>query len=794
MNKTLYIKGMSCMGCANSLEKAVSKQNGIEKASVNFVKESLFIEYNNDLDMNTIYKTIENLGFKVVEDFKKINLLVDGMSCASCVNSLENTLLKQDGIKEVSANLTTKKCLIIYEDNINIGEIIKIIENLGFKVLDEEIETKQNKEKKSFKNMLYKLISIGIFAIPLFFIAMFPNNFMKQNMKLYSLVQLFLTIPIMAIGYKFYLKGFKLLFKGHPNMDSLIAVSTFSAFIYSLYNTFLVFRDNLGFSHMLYYETVGVIIFLISFGKYLETISKDRTSNAIKKLMELCPKVATVLIDGTEVIMDINKIMPNDIVICKAGEKLAVDGIIIEGSSNIDESMLTGESLPCFKKVNDEVFAGTINQDGYIKIKATKPYKESFLSNIIKLVEDAQGTKAPIAKIADKVSGYFVPVVILIAIVSAIIWYIVNKDIEFSLKIFVSVLVIACPCALGLATPTAIMVSTGKGAENGILIKSGEALELAHKLDAIVFDKTGTITEGKPTVVDILAIDLEDEMLLQLTASLEKYSEHILAKAILNKANAKNINLYDAKNVEIKMGKGIKGKINDEEIIAGNLALMQDENISIKENIKIDKTNTLIYVAKNKTLVGIISIADVIKQNSKNAIEKLSSLGIETYMLTGDNKDVAEYIAKEVSIKNIYAQVMPDEKASYIERIKNEGKKVAMVGDGINDAPALASANIGFAIGSGTDIAIDSADIVLIKNDIKGVIEAIKLSKKTIKNIKQNLFWAFIYNIIGIPFASGVFYAFGGSLLNPMICALAMSLSSVCVILNALRLKKVTLE
>lgn len=808
MEKAINIYGMSCAGCAKRLEDEVSKLEGIEKANVNFANETLYIQYNNKLDKKNLFKNIEKLGFKYLDNdnIKEVIIGIGGMSCVGCANGIEKELIKNDGIEKIEVNFSTEKAKIVYNDNIRLSAIKNKIEDMGFKILEENVEEKESFKEKEIKTMIRKLIFSSIFGIPLLFIAMAPMikgldklvpNIINMNINPlnYAIIQLILTIPIIIIGHKFYTTGFKLFFKGRPNMDSLIAISTTAAFLYSLYNTINIIYGNIHLVHSLYYETVGMIIVLILLGKYLETISKSKTSDAIKKLMGLVPKYAIVLNNGKEEKVLIDEVLVGNIVITKPGEKIAVDGIVIEGETYIDESMLTGESIPVKKLKDSQVFAGSINKNGYIKFKVTKTSKNTTLANIIKIVEDAQTTKAPIAKIADIVSGYFVPIVCIIAFVTSLLWFILSKDLEFALKIFVSVLVIACPCALGLATPTAIMVGTGKGAENGILIKSGEALETAYKLDTIILDKTGTITEGKPIVTDIICNNIEKDELLRIVASAEKMSEHPLGDAIVKEALKENVDLYEnIEEFEAKIGFGIKAKVNNKSVFIGNKKLLDSFNINLldMEKKSIDLANqgkTPIYIAFDNEIKGIIAVADPIKENSKEAIEKLSNMGLDIFMITGDNKKTADAIANQLNIKNVFAEVLPIDKANYVENLKNSGKKVAMVGDGINDAPALAKSDLGIAIGSGTDIAIESADVVLIKNDLNGVCSAIKLSKKTIVNIKQNLFWAFIYNIIGIPVACGVLYIFGGPLLNPMIGAMAMSLSSLSVLLNALRLR-----
>ena len=662
------------------------------------------------------------------------------------------------------------------------------------------------------KTLFTKFIIATVFAIPLFYIAMGPMIMkpigpwpvpeiidpMKNTLN-YALIQIILVLPIMAAGYKFYINGFKALFTKSPNMDSLVAIGTLAAFLYSLYTTVQIYNGTIEtmHHHQLYYESAGIIIALILLGKYLESRSKGKTSEAIKKLMGLQPKTAIVIVDGKEIETPIEEVQVGDIILVKPGSKIPVDGIVLEGHTSVDESMLTGESIPVEKNKGDRVTGASINKNGSIKFSAERVGSDTALAQIIKLVEDAQGTKAPIAQLADTVSGYFVPIVIGIAIVSALLWFVIGgKDIVFVLTIFISVLVIACPCALGLATPTAIMVGTGKGAENGILIKGGEALESAHKVDTIIFDKTGTITEGKPVVTDIVVIEeIDENYLLKIASSAEKGSEHPLGEAIVRCGEERNIEFEKVENFKAIPGHGIEVTIDNKNILLGNKKLMDDRNISLsnleeKSDMLAIEGKTPMYISIDNKLAGIIAVADVVKESSKKAIETLHNMGIKVAMVTGDNKKTANAIAKQVGIDIVLAEVLPEDKSNEVKKLQDQGKFVAMVGDGINDAPALAKADIGIAIGSGTDVAMESADIVLMKSDLMDVPTAIKLSNETIKNIKQNLFWAFGYNTIGIPIAAGILYVFGGPLLNPMFAAAAMSLSSVSVVTNALRLRK----
>ncbi len=744
---------------------------------------------------------------------------VTGMTCSACSARIDKNIKKTNGVIEANVNLLTNSMKIKYDESIlNENDIIKVVVDTGYGATSAEknvakAKTEQNgptDAELEVKEMKKRLIISFVFAIPLLYLAMghmlkwpLPKIFHgEENTITLAFTEFLLCLPVMIINSKYYKVGFKTLFNGSPNMDSLIAIGTSAAFGYGI---FAIYKIGYGLGHMdmdmvmtysmdLYFESAAVILALITLGKFLEARAKGKTSDAIKKLMDLSPKTAIVERDGQDIEIPVEEVVKGDIIIVKPGQSVPVDGTIIFGASSLDESMLTGESIPVEKKVGDTVIGASINKSGYFKFEAQNVGDDTTLSQIIRLVEEASSSKAPIAKMADKISSVFVPIVISIALIATIIWLLLGATFEFALSIGIAILVISCPCALGLATPTAIMVGTGKGAENGILIKSAEALEIAHKIQTVVMDKTGTITEGKPRVTDIIVNgSLDENEMLKIAASAEKSSEHPLADAVIEEAKIRNLNLYDVNRFEAIPGQGLESIINNKKYYIGNLRLINEKNINNKlqnESSKLaEEGKTPLYFADEQNVLGIIAVADVVKPTSQRAIKEFEAMGIEVVMLTGDNKKTAEAIRKQLNISRAIAEVMPQDKEAEIRKIQEQGRKVAMIGDGINDAPALARADVGIAIGAGTDIAIESADIVLIRSDLLDAVTAVQLSKSTIRNIKQNLFWAFIYNTIGIPLAAGLFYGILGWKLNPMFAGAAMSLSSVSVVSNALRLK-----
>ncbi|MFV8252103.1 heavy metal translocating P-type ATPase [Aerococcus viridans] len=816
MKDTYTIEGMTCASCAQAVEKSVAKLTGMDAANVNLATDKLTVTYDNkQVSEADITQAVENAGYKAVKNLSATSFEIEGMSCASCAQAIEKSVGKLAAVSSVNVNLATEKMTVTFDEAaLNVSDIVRTVEDTGYQAKletsEQEGPSQADRQSAHIQALWRRFLWSTIYTVPLLYIAMGPMlpfgglplpeflNPMTNAMN-FAVIQLLLTLPVVYLGRDFYKVGFKALFKGHPNMDSLIAIGTGAALVQGIVMTGLLVSGQLHVGHGhpdLYFESAAVILTLITLGKYLEVVSKGKTSEAIKKLMGLAPKTARVMRDGQEVEVAIDQVVAGDILVVRPGEKIPVDGEIVEGSSAVDEAMITGESIPIEKRVGDQVVGASINKNGSFQFKATKVGKDTTLAQIIQLVEEAQGFKAPIAKLADKVSGIFVPIVMGLAAISGLAWYFLGQESWiFALSITISVLVIACPCALGLATPTAIMVGTGKGAENGVLIKSGDALEETHKVQTIVFDKTGTITEGKPVVTDIKAFNGADaDDILQVAASAEVGSEHPLGEAIVAEAKDRKLTLTASQDFQAIPGHGLQVSLNDQIVLLGNSKLMANHNIDLSDaRAEADQLategKTPMFVGVDGQLLGIIAVADTVKENSVAAIQKLHRMGIEVAMITGDNKGTAEAIAKQVGIDRVFSEVLPEDKANEVKKLQDEGLHVAMVGDGINDAPALAQANIGIAIGSGTDVAIESADIVLMRSDLMDVPTAVELSRATITNIKQNLFWAFAYNTVGIPVAMGILYLFGGPLLSPMFAGAAMSLSSVSVLLNALRLK-----
>lgn len=873
MQITYIVEGMSCAACAASVERILSRIDGITKAEVNLVLNQVVITSNGKQDFELYAKALEKGGFilKRKEETQTIMLKVEGMSCAACSAAVERILSKCEDIIKVEVNLVLNQAAITYIGNkdidlwnkmlqkggfslhevkeekiaclhvekmddasvyqiqdmlaqeqsisnieidlhnasvsivydfkqIKLSEIISKINALGYHVsISKQLAEKQIKPKKS-----YQIYITLVLAFILLYIGM---SHMMGNIKLplpeiihydsnplnFALIQFVLATLILFVGRKFFTNGIKALIHKAPNMDTLVAIGTGSAYVYSMYSLLQLFNGEMHYVHSLYFESAGVVVALVMFGKHLESISKSKTTGAISALLKLRPDNTILYRNGKEIEIDIAEVELDDVLVVKAGDHIPVDASIVEGSSHVDESMLTGESMPIEKNIGDLVIGGTINLDGRLLIKCRAKEEDTTLSKIIKMVEEAQGKKAPIARIADKISLIFVPSVMAIAFLSAFIWYLFKQDVAFSLTIFVSVLVIACPCALGLATPTAIMVGTGKAAQHGIFIKSGEALETTCQIDTIVFDKTGTITQGKPTLTDIIS---QDELgSLSLLSALESGSKHPLAKAILLYANMHDIHIPKVEDVKTLNGLGVYGIVEKKKMYAGNKALMHKFGIDTKvyekqEELLLQQGKTVVWLSDESKVKGIFAIADKIKDDAKMVVSKLKKQGIDVIMITGDNKVTAEAIARQAGITHVIAQVLPDQKGNEIDCLHQAGKKVAMVGDGINDAIALSKSDVGIAIGSGSDVALESADLVLVKDSLEDVLSAIRLSKAVMRNIKQNLFWAFFYNSLGIPIAAGILYVFGGPLLSPVFAGAAMAFSSVSVVSNALRLRR----
>lgn len=799
--ETIRISGMSCAACAARVEKVLNNLEGVKNAAVNLAVEKAAVEYDkNIISIEDIIDAIKKLGYDAVSEqadtISSAVLKVSGMSCAACAARVEKQLGSLEGVHSAAVNLASERASVEYDsEKIKTSDLIKAVEAIGYKAeRAEELSVDREKEQreKEIRRLRLELVISAILTAPLLFSMLLMITNIDIPFFHNEYFQLIVATPVQfIIGFRFYKNAYRALRSGSANMDVLIAMGTTAAYFYSIYNAF--FAPHEGMMKELYFESSAVIITLILFGKYLEAVAKGRTSEAIKKLMGLQAKTARVIRDGREEDIPIEEVVPGDVIVVRPGEKIPVDGRILEGDSAVDESMLTGESLPVEKTAGDHVVGATINRFGTFRLEATRVGKDTVLSQIIKMVEDAQGSKAPIQKIADRVSGVFVPVVLAIALVTLLAWYLITGDLTGGIVSAVSVLVIACPCALGLATPTAIMAGTGKGAENGILIKGGEHLEMTYRLNAVVLDKTGTITKGQPEVTDVIPLGSMDRgELLRMAAAAEKNSEHPLGEAIYEQGKKESGTVPEAEQFAAIPGKGVRAVVEGRQIYIGTRKLMQEAGIDTgsAENVIAgleDDGKTAMLMAADGRLEAVIAVADTLKESSKDAIDELKKMGIEVYMITGDNKRTASAIAKQAGITNVLAEVLPEDKAEEVGKLKKQGMKVAMAGDGINDAPALVAADIGIAMGTGTDVAIEAADITLLRGDLMLIPAAIRLSKMTMRKIKQNLFWAFIYNIIGIPVA-----AFG--LLNPMIAGGAMAFSSVSVVTNSLRLRRIRLN
>ena len=808
--KTYEITGMTCSSCQLHVEKAISKVAGVEAVDVNLVTNKASVTMSDDVLEAAIIKAVEDSGYGVAEEVltKSVDLKITDMTCSSCVANVEGALSAVPGIEEATVNLLMERAHIEYDPNqVKLFDIIETIKGQGYGAVrmedviedDDTLIKAQRKERRGvIVGLILGAIMLYITMGQMFSIKLPQPAFvdMMKNQLSYTLFQWAITIPVVWVNRGYFIRGFKTLMKRSPNMDTLVAIGTGAAIVYSFYGTARIFMGDASYAHHLYLETAVVILALISLGKYFESMSKAKTSSAIKALLNLKPATAILLRDDVEVEIDSDEISIGDHLVVKPGSSIPMDGIVVEGHSSVDEAMLTGESMPVDKTVGDNVVMGTMNINGRMIVEATVSNEDTALAKIVKLVENAQNEKAPISKMVDKVSGIFVPIVIGIAIISGVFWYFYSGDVELSMTVFVTVLVIACPCALGLATPTAIMVGTGVGAQNGIFIKSAESLEEASHIHTVVFDKTGTLTYGEPVVTDIVSHDLDDVTLMTIVGSIERMSEHPLAQALVKGAEDLNVVYDDIEGFEALVGRGVQGFYQGKPLYIGNEKLMREQANDMSAyqndvNTFAKSGKTAMIVSLDHRVVGVVAVADTIKAEAIETVAALQKMGLDVVMMTGDHKDTAKAIADQIGISHVLAEVLPDEKASNIKRLQEGGEKVMMVGDGINDAIALVQSDVGIAVGTGTDVAIESAKVVLMRDNIKDVANAIALSKATMRNIKQNLFWAFAYNVVGIPFAMGLFkLLFNGPLLDPMIAGAAMAFSSVSVVTNALRLRK----